>query len=228
MNHYVYRHIRVDTNEPFYVGLGTKEPHFNSWETEYRRAFSLRRNPFWERVSEKTDYEVEILFESDSYEEVKQKEIEFIKLYGRRDKGLGPLTNLTDGGDGHGLNAIPIVVLNLKSEFIAEYSSIREASKITGVKDGNIIAICNGDRRARKYIFLYKEDYAQGEVYDSKSWTTPIEKYTLGGILIDTFASVKDACISVGKKLSCTGVGNCCREEVGSAYKYKWKYKNKI
>ena len=23
-NHYLYRHIRVDKNEPFYIGIGTK------------------------------------------------------------------------------------------------------------------------------------------------------------------------------------------------------------
>jgi hypothetical protein len=24
MNHYLYRHIRLDKNEPFYIGIGTK------------------------------------------------------------------------------------------------------------------------------------------------------------------------------------------------------------
>ena len=25
---YVYRHIRLDKNEPFYIGVGTKTPNF--------------------------------------------------------------------------------------------------------------------------------------------------------------------------------------------------------
>ncbi len=35
-----------------------------------------------------------------TFEECKIKETEFIKLYGRRDLGLGTLVNMTNGGDG--------------------------------------------------------------------------------------------------------------------------------
>jgi hypothetical protein len=96
-SHYVYRHIRKDTGEPFYIGIGTKSDK----QSEYYRANSKhRRNNFWKSVVNKTDYEVEILLESDDYEFIKQKEIEFISLYGRRDLGKGTLVNMTDGGDG--------------------------------------------------------------------------------------------------------------------------------
>lgn len=102
MKHYLYRHIRIDKNEPFYIGIGTKskkEPTMH--ESEYRRAFTNnKRSNFWKSIVSKTDYEVEILLESDDYEFIKQKEIEFIALYGRADLGLGTLCNLTDGGDG--------------------------------------------------------------------------------------------------------------------------------
>jgi hypothetical protein len=88
----LYRHIRLDTNEVFYIGIGKKE----------KRAYERgnRRNAFWKAVVNKTDYDVEILLESDDYEFIKQKEIEFIALYGRRNLGRGSLVNLTDGGDG--------------------------------------------------------------------------------------------------------------------------------
>jgi hypothetical protein len=36
----------------------------------------------------------------DTEEEVNAKEVEFIKYYGRKDRGEGTLCNLTDGGDG--------------------------------------------------------------------------------------------------------------------------------
>jgi len=101
--HYLYRHIRLDTGQPFYIGIGTKResrPYYTH-SAEYPRAHSKSgRTEYWKRVVSKAGYEVEILFESDDYDFIKQKEIEFIALYGRRDTGKGILCNLTDGGDG--------------------------------------------------------------------------------------------------------------------------------
>jgi len=91
---YVYRHIRLDKNEPFYIGIGT--------DTNYARAYSKHsRNKFWNRVINKADYEVEILFDNISKNEAKAKEIEFIKLYGKKIDKTGTLTNISDGGDGN-------------------------------------------------------------------------------------------------------------------------------
>ncbi len=98
--YYLYRHIRLDTGEPFYIGIGTKE-YVNS-KNSYRRAFTkTRNNKIWKSVVEKTEYEVEILLESDYYEFIKQKEIEFIALHGRKNIKTGTLVNLTDGGEGN-------------------------------------------------------------------------------------------------------------------------------
>jgi hypothetical protein len=90
---YVYRHIRLDKNVPFYIGIGTDASFSRSRET-------TRRNKLWSRIAEKTEHQVQILFDNLTHEEAKQKEIEFIALYGRIDKKLGTLANLTDGGDG--------------------------------------------------------------------------------------------------------------------------------
>ncbi len=92
---YVYRHIRLDKNEPFYIGLSLKD------DNSYSRAYSKkRRNVIWNRIVNKSEYKVEILFEDDSPEVIKEKEKEFILLYGRIDLGTGTLCNLTGGGDG--------------------------------------------------------------------------------------------------------------------------------
>lgn len=99
-NYYVYRHVRLDTNEVFYIGIGTKLKSFSCFNTEYYRAFSKKsRNAYWRNIANKTEYLVEILIESDDYEIIKEKEKEFIKLYGRKEN-KGTLSNLTDGGDG--------------------------------------------------------------------------------------------------------------------------------
>jgi hypothetical protein len=87
----VYRHIRLDNNEPFYIGIGKG----------YKRAFEKqKRNNYWRNVVNKTDYKVDILFDDLTWEEAQLKEIEFINIYGRKDIKTGTLVNLTNGGEG--------------------------------------------------------------------------------------------------------------------------------
>lgn len=90
----IYRHIRLDTNEPFYIGMGKS----------VKRAFSIKdRNTHWNNIynSQKKIYKVEIILDDLTWEDAQNKEIEFIKLYGRRDLGKGSLCNFTDGGQGN-------------------------------------------------------------------------------------------------------------------------------
>jgi hypothetical protein len=86
----VYRHIRLDKNEPFYIGIGKK----------ISRAFEkTRRNKHWQNIA-KFGYDVEILFDDLTWEKAQEKEKEFIKLYGRKDLNIGVLCNHTNGGEG--------------------------------------------------------------------------------------------------------------------------------
>jgi hypothetical protein len=86
----VYRHIRLDKNEPFYIGIGN----------EKSRAYDKRSRTNWWKNIAKKGYEVEILFEDIDFEEAIKKEIEFVALYGRKNNKTGILVNLTDGGQG--------------------------------------------------------------------------------------------------------------------------------
>jgi len=87
----VYRHISLDTNDVFYIGIGKTE----------KRAYkgTSYRSKFWNNIA-KNGYRVEIIFDNLSWEDACKKEKEFISLYGRRDLEVGTLVNMTDGGDG--------------------------------------------------------------------------------------------------------------------------------
>jgi hypothetical protein len=88
----VYRHRRSDNNSIFYIGIGLKK----------ERAYQKRsRNKHWHNIVNKIDYNVEIICEDIEYEDAKELEILLIKMYGRKDLGLGLLCNNTDGGDGN-------------------------------------------------------------------------------------------------------------------------------
>lgn len=86
----VYKHIRLDNNDTFYIGMGTKK----------RPYCTTGRSEFWNRVVNKAGYKIEVLHKGLTVREAKDKEIELIKKYGRRDTLQGTLVNLTDGGDG--------------------------------------------------------------------------------------------------------------------------------
>lgn len=88
---YVYQHIRLDTNEVFYIGIG---------KTKYRVFDKRSRNKYWHHIVNKAGYRIDIIAEGITWEEACQKEKELIEYYGRKDLGLGPLVNMTEGGEG--------------------------------------------------------------------------------------------------------------------------------
>jgi hypothetical protein len=91
---YVYRHIRLDKNEPFYIGIGSDD------KGKYERAKSKNgRNNHWHNIIACTEYRIEIMLDDLTWEEANKKEIELVAFYGRRNLNKGTLCNLTDGGD---------------------------------------------------------------------------------------------------------------------------------
>lgn len=92
---YLYRHTRLDKNEPFYVGIANDE--YKHYERAYSKYY---RNNHWKNIVAQTSYKVEIMLDNLTWEEACDKEIEFIALYGLNDLKKGPLVNMTDGGEG--------------------------------------------------------------------------------------------------------------------------------
>ena len=136
--YFLYRHIRLDKNEPFYIGIGTKNNKGISEETIYKRAYEkVNRNKTWYAVLEKTEYRVEVFPEEyNNYEVLKEKEREFIKLYGRINLGTGTLTNCTSGGQG-------VVGMIHSDETKAQMSKVKKGQKrspetIEKTRQGNI------------------------------------------------------------------------------------------
>jgi len=86
----VYFHKRLDTNEVFYVGIGSPKRPYSKND----------RNKWWHNIANKVGYEVEVIEENLTWDSACLIEIALISFFGRRDLGKGTLVNLTDGGDG--------------------------------------------------------------------------------------------------------------------------------
>lgn len=194
--YFLYRHIRLDKNEPFYIGVGTKKKLAKSNKYLYNRAFSKERNFLWKNiVNLNPNYEVEILLESDDYEFIFEKEKEFIKLYGRKNNNSGILTNLTDGGEG----AVGTIYSN----------ELR--NKLSKLRKENVKNI--------KFAKPWKGCFGK-----SSPASKPIIQYDKNMNKIKEWNSATEAEKEIGCKR--TNICNCLKNRAPSSCGYIWKYKN--
>lgn len=89
-NFYIYAHIRLDTNEVFYIGKGCNK---RAWH-------QYNRGNHWNNIVNKVGYKVEIIADNLTEDQSIGLEIKTITKYGRKDLSLGKLINQTSGGDG--------------------------------------------------------------------------------------------------------------------------------
>jgi hypothetical protein len=198
---YVYRHIRLDTNQPFYIGIGSDDIG------EYQRAYNKsKRSNFWKRIYAKANYRVDIVLDNLTWEEACEKEIELIALYGRLDKGLGILCNHTSGGEGTLGNIQSQDTIN-KRIANTDYTNISVAIKKR-----------NSTGWQKDPEFRKKVSKTLSIVRKKK-----IAQFTLDDVLIKEWKSAKDAAevLNLDRGSICKCCNNGIYKSVGG---YKWKY----
>jgi hypothetical protein len=209
--HYLYRHIRLDKNEPFYIGIGTvyQVDINSSLETVYyKRAYCKQRSGIWYNVTNKTNYIVEIIIESNNYDFIKDKEREFINLYGRKNNNTGCLVNLTDGGEGTNNR-----VVSQKTKNILKI-------KATGKKwSDEYKELFRQQKLGKKQNQLQIDNAARGKY-------KPIIQYDLKGSIIKEWESTKTAGdeLCLKRPLICMAL----RGKIKTYEGFVWKYKNEI
>lgn len=230
MKHYLYRHIRLDKNQPFYIGIGTKQPRIHPhMRSEYRRAFDTTRkeSSIWNRIVNKTEYRVEILFESDDYNLIKEKEKEFIILYGRINKDVeGTLANLTDGGDGF----IGYKPSKEKIENHRKFMTGKTQSEETKLKRNKSREGYTHSEETKKKISdshigkeIDKDHYnklLQGQLLANSK---PIIQFDMNNIFIKEWQSATEAAKLV--HVHPTSIRHCVQGKTKSSAGYIWKSK---
>lgn len=235
--YFLYRHIRLDTNEPFYIGIGTIKPYY-TFKSRYHRATVVNRNKYWSNVVSKTDYNIDILFESNDLQFITEKEIEFISLYGRKDLNSGSLVNLTDGGEGRrgdfrktgriSSNRVKVYLYNLKGEFIKEFLSVVLCSHYLKSKPHVVSSALTGSGFCKNHFIsrTYLGDKITAMKYNDKSKKhKPIIQFTLSGEYVREFKHSVEA--EEITKILKSSINVVCNKGIRkTAGGYKWMFKN--
>ena len=127
---YVYKHIRLDTNEVFYIGIG---------KSKRRITTTYDRSGWWHNVVNKAGFIAEIIENELSWETACEREKYWIKFYGRRDLKEGNLVNMTNGGDG-GFGMVHTDETKRKLSEISNNMSIETKRKIGDASRGRIFS----------------------------------------------------------------------------------------
>lgn len=150
--HVVYEHYYNNEELPFYVGEGTLQ-----------RAFVLggnRRTSYYnEKAKDINLIKVKIVAIDVSIEEALKLETELINKYKRIYDG-GSLINVDYNRGGGRRESLEkkVYQFNRLGDLIAEYNSIMEASRATGINNGNIGSCCigrKGHSTAGGYIWRF-------------------------------------------------------------------------
>jgi len=239
----LYRHIRLDTHEPFYIGIGNKKRAYGKYG----------RSKHWLSIVEKYGYEVEIIFDDLTWKAACEKEREFIVLYGRRDINTGILVNHTDGGEGS-----PGVVQSKeanekrrnwsKNRVFSEQTKRLLSEKQLGEKNhmynrkginNPTFGLKRSDKTKKKQSDIAKQRGKEnnpmfGKKHSDetkekmrlkrlgvKSSSKKVECF-LNNVLISTYNSLQEAAIETKTNLS--SLCMCCKGIRKSANGFKWKY----
>lgn len=220
--YYLYRHLKIDDGIVFYIGMGTKKLQPKNFREEYTRALAkTNKGPLWKNMSNKHGYTVEIMLESDNYDFIKEKEVEFIKLYGRRDLNTGILSNLTDGGEG----VIGAIRTQEWKDKIAKSNTGKPSPNKGKTTPLDIIEKIRFSNLGKKRSDLTKQRVREGRVNQDMSFCyKPVLQYTKENILIKEFPSIKDAALATNQK-SHGNISLVCKNKRNFAGEFIWKFK---
>ena len=128
-------------------------------------------------------------------------------------------------------NKKAVIQLSLKGEYIKEFNSISEASRLViGTSVSKICNCCLNERKSNgKYMWIYKEDYVENKVYKwdgiSNGESKEVIQLSLDGEFIKEYNSITEASKNVINS-SISKISNCCNNKRKSHANYIWVLKN--
>lgn len=231
MAYFVYRHIREDKNEVFYIGVGKYNKQSKTFRQKHKRAFSKSgRNFMWHKVVKKSKYKVEIISYFNSAEEALTEETRLIRLYGMKLDGSGILVNLVESDaeiEEKRLIALKkstilrqkkVYQYGLDGIFIKEYESLTKAALFNNISVNDIWSCVNNRYRigVGGYRWSY-EKHEQIKLYqEMKKKCKKVYKYDKTGCILQIYDSATEAAV----------LNEVCPSAIRNALAYKTLCKN--
>lgn len=237
--YYVYIHIRLDINEPFYVGMG-KGDRFKNYH---------RRNKYWNNIYNKCNKNIksEIVYNNLTEDEalLKETEVELDLI----NKGY-KLTNIAKTGvrgpTGHkksqewkdnysklmsNINKGRILTEEHKDNLSKSHKKFGSKPWVGESRLGKKQSLITSQRKSeklkgRKQTQEEKDKRSLAKKgIPNKNIRKPVLQFDKNNNFIKEWNSIREAedFYSNGKKN--TSISSCCRGNIKTAYKYIWKFK---
>lgn len=222
--------------EPFYIGKGKDNRH-----KEHLNKSSLKRNYFKDRIIKKLLKEnlvpiIIVINDNISEKEAHENKKFLIRMIGRRDLKLGPLTNLTDGREGTS-GWIPSEETRKKFKNRPKRSHPHTAESKKKISEANKGKVRSKELRKQISEKLKKDPTIR--IRNSKAAKShalqtgiPVIQYDLFFNIIKEFANMSEASRSSGvnmgtiKRMATKKDNHVAGRKNSQSTLYKWRFKN--
>lgn len=232
---YVYMHTNKINNKK-YIGITGQERYWDRWHSDG----SGYKTQIFGRAIEKygwDNFKHEILREVKTESEACELEQYYIQKYNSNNKDFG--YNISMGGKSTltGLYnlpsmSVPVYQYGLDGNFLAEFPSMMEAERNTGIDSSAICACCKGVHNYTKdFIWSYEKHKKIDKVdpkqirYEliTKKQEKKVYQYDLSGVFIQEYKSLSEA--SRITNINFKSISKCClKKRIKQAGGYIWSY----
>ena len=147
-------------------------------------------------------------------DELAQKEKEYILKYNSKEEGY----NSDEGG---GIQKTVYQYDIITGKLLNKYSNLTDAGNVINLTKQHLSNVCLGVNKAFRgyyWSYEYKEPFAS----DVDNRKKKVSKYSLEGILIETYKSIAEA--SKITRINKTSIAKVCRGERKSSGNFLWKF----
>ena len=232
---YVYMHTNKINNKK-YIGITCLDRYWDRWRSDG----SGYKNQVFGKAIKKygwDNFNHEILKKVKTEAEAFELEKYYIKKYNSTNKDYG--YNISIGGDSSNSGiynlpsmSVPVYQYDLNGNFLAEYPSMMEAERQTGINNSAICACCKGTHNYTKNFIWSYEKHEKIDSVDpkqlryeliTKNQEKNVYQYDLNGNFIQSYKSLAEASkiTNIDFKL----ISKCCLDDkIRQAYGYIWSY----